>query len=256
MTELVKSVSIENLVNQRAAIVERVTEAKRLWDEANQLALSIGIEGVPSAGYHGRFRRDMDIRNHDYAEATSAAIDAKLWDKLMKDSGLRSFMDAGARAEWDRQLADLTAPPLTPENVKSTFASLYAARAEMFERGVVECFRSLSWDYKTNNPCRFGKRIIMGFFGALCWNADYRQCDRLDDLERVLHVLDQKPEPDHRQGWYGRLPVRLVQASSDYLTVKRFKNGNAHVHFRRADLVEQMNEIIARHYPGALPARV
>ena len=32
------------------------------------------------------------------------------------------------------------------------------------------------------------------------------------------------------------------------------KNGNAHVTFKRMDLVDTMNRIIAKHYPGALAA--
>ncbi|EPP0706643.1 DUF4942 domain-containing protein [Klebsiella michiganensis] len=31
------------------------------------------------------------------------------------------------------------------------------------------------------------------------------------------------------------------------------KKGSAHVTFTRPDLVEKVNDIIARHYPGALP---
>ena len=35
--------------------------------------------------------------------------------------------------------------------------------------------------------------------------------------------------------------------------VKGFKNGNGHLTFARPDLVDQMNQIIGRHFPGALP---
>lgn len=31
------------------------------------------------------------------------------------------------------------------------------------------------------------------------------------------------------------------------------QKGSAHVTFTRPDLVEKVNDIIARHYPGALP---
>ena len=31
------------------------------------------------------------------------------------------------------------------------------------------------------------------------------------------------------------------------------KKGSGHVLFKRPDLVEKVNDIIARHYPGALP---
>lgn len=44
------------------------------------------------------------------------------------------------------------------------------------------------------------------------------------------------------------------KAETAYLSIRTFKNGNGHVTFKRPDLVEKMNKIIAKHYPGALPA--
>ncbi|EKQ1454262.1 DUF4942 domain-containing protein, partial [Salmonella enterica] len=32
--------------------------------------------------------------------------------------------------------------------------------------------------------------------------------------------------------------------------------GTVHIVFKRSDLVEKLNDIIARHYPGVLPPRV
>jgi hypothetical protein len=32
---------------------------------------------------------------------------------------------------------------------------------EVFERGIINVFKGLSWDYKTNSPCSFGKKIII-----------------------------------------------------------------------------------------------
>lgn len=254
--EIVKSVSIENLINQRAAIMQRLEDAKRLYDEASSIAQQMGIDRLPSAVWLERGRQDLEIQRGNFLDGMSKAIDSAAWTMLMNDSGLRTFMCASAREEWDRQLRSGSVPALNAENVRNTFANLYGEREEMFERGVIECFQKLSLDYKTNSPCRFGKKIIMRFFGALGWSADYKACDKLDDLERVLHVMDGKQEPDHRDGWNRRLPMRVTEAESEYLQVRRFKNGNAHVVFLRLDLVEKLNAILAKHYPGALPARV
>jgi hypothetical protein len=35
--------------------------------------------------------------------------------------------------------------------------------------------------------------------------------------------------------------------------VRLYRNGNGHVGFKRLDLIDSMNRIIARHYPNALP---
>lgn len=49
-------------------------------------------------------------------------------------------------------------------------------------------------------------------------------------------------------------PRRAGECANEYLSIRTFKNGNGHVTFKRIDLVERMNTIIAKHYPGALPA--
>lgn len=38
---------------------------------------------------------------------------------------------------------------------------LHHSKLEVFERGIINVFRGLSWDYKTNSPCSFGKKIII-----------------------------------------------------------------------------------------------
>ena len=79
----------------------------------------------------------------------------------MSESGLRTFMDAQARKEWGEKVYSHDVPPLTFENITATFTNLHGARGDMFERGVLGLFRSLSWNYKTNEPFKFGKRVIM-----------------------------------------------------------------------------------------------
>ncbi|EJI0237691.1 DUF4942 domain-containing protein, partial [Escherichia coli] len=45
-------------------------------------------------------------------------------------------------------------------------------------------------------------------------------------------------------------------SEGEYFTVRGYRKGTVHITFRRPDLIEQLNNIIARHYPGALPPRV
>lgn len=41
----------------------------------------------------------------------------------------------------------------------------------------------------------------------------------------------------------------------EMFVIKYFQKGTAHIVFKRPELVDKLNDIIARHYPGALPAR-
>lgn len=256
--ELVKSVSIENMVRQRAAVMERLTQALAIIQEAQGIAAAANI-GFPEFTLDQGYRRNtMRLSDMDgMRKSMQQSVDKAAWRYLMGESGLRSFMDAEARKKWDTQLYDGEVPELTPETVAATFRGLYDARGDMFERGVVECFRSLSWVYKTNLPQKFGKRIIVTGLHCGGYVGSYSKADKLDDLIRVFSVTDGKPEPDHRNGVQATLydaMQRKVDVETDYLTIKLFKNGNGHVTFKRPELVDKLNAIIAKHYPGALPA--
>lgn len=155
-------------------------------------------------------------------------------------------------------------PEVTLANIEATFSALYASRGEMFERGVIELFRSLSWDYKSNSPVRFGRKLVLrGAIDALAgrWEwarPNFSGCNSLDDLIRVMSILDGKPEPDHRNGAYPRLSAAGFPQCGEvdlggYVKVRGYKNGNGHAFFMRPDLVDRMNAILARHHPDALP---
>lgn len=262
-TDLVKSVSIANLANQRVAVVERVHAALDLLAEAERIAKAAHL-GFPrlvlddAYACRGRPSVTGEYAKRDEAEgAIVRVIDVRGWSYLLSESGLRTFMDAQTREQWDRQLSEGDVPELTTANIEATFAQLYGARGDMFERGVIQCFRRLSWDYKTNRPFMFGKRIIVKhLLPDGC--ANHRVTNELDDLIRVFCVLDGKPEPDHRHGAYALVSdarqARLAEVEHAYFHLCWYKNGNGHLTFARADLVERMNCILAKHYPNALAA--
>lgn len=261
-TEVVKSISIANLANQREAVMERVAQALDLLRDAEQIANAAHL-GFPRLviddAYAVRGRPTVSGEHAKRDEARDSirrVIDVKGWSYLLAESGLRTFMDKKARAQWDEQLSSGEVPELTAGNIEATFTQIHSARGEMFERGVIECFRRLSWDYKTNQPFKFGKKIILRFLVDTYGNTNHRTADELDDLNRVFCVVEGKPEPDHRNAVYYLMGTarreRKTEAENEYFAVKWFKNGNGHVTFKRPELVTKLNQILARHYPNAL----
>lgn len=251
---LVKSLSIDNLMNQRERVAELIRRAHGLLLEAETLAESAHLGSVEDI-LNPRRRRCINFLCEDGAANALHDLDGAGWAYLMQESGLRTFMDAKARAEWDKSVNEGTYPPLTYDHIKATFAGLFSSRGEMFERGVIEIFKSLSWDYKTNQPFKFGTRIILHHFssGYIYSNG----LDKLDDLWRVCCVLDGKPQPDSRDGVGATIRALHIHQKAnrwhgEYFSVKWFKKGTAHVAFARPDLVQQLNAILARHYPRAL----
>jgi hypothetical protein len=266
----VKSVSVENMLRQRDAVLEKFRAAVDLLREAREIAAAANV-GFPRLKFdehrYAVYNMLDDSSRGDVEKNLQRAVDSGAWAYLLSESGLRTFMDQKARQEWDESIEKGNFPEFNDANLRATFTLLYDSRADMFERGVIAVFKSLSWDYKTNKPFRFGKRIVLRFIrgsitaarggGTSLAYVNQRKTDELDDLTRVLSVLDGKPEPDHRQGWFHLLNrvnhTTDPDAENDYMSVRSFRNGNGHVTFKRLDLVEKMNRIIAKHYPGALP---
>lgn len=241
--------------------MERYLQALKLLQEAGEIAEAANFKRVDfdiNSSYNGKTRAS----DRDAPKTIQQAIDKSAWHYLMNESGMRTFMDADARKEWDHQIYNGTVPELTFDNVESTFNLLHAQRGEMFDRGVISCFRRLSWNYKTNKPFKFGKRIIVHHLFRVYGNRDSSlylnsgKCDELEDLLRVFTVLDGKPQADHRNGVGHAIDVakseRKMELDSEYFHLRWYQKGSGHLTFKRADLVDRLNQILAKHFPGAL----
>lgn len=74
-------------------------------------------------------------------------------------------------------------------------------------------------------------------------------------------LLDGNPVPDNRSDVTRRLSdgIRENRHSNRYedkmFAIKYFQKGTAHINFKRPELLDKLNDIIARHYPGALATR-
>ncbi|NOT58304.1 MAG: DUF4942 domain-containing protein [Deltaproteobacteria bacterium] len=259
MTELIPSLSLDNLLNQRHAVLERIQEASRLLREAYTMCQAAHLR-FPNLGYHPEYGKEIRLEDGD---KIAKAVDASAWHYLMQASGTRSFLDAAARAQWDAKIAAHDVPPLTVANIQATFTSLYESRTELFHRGVINLFRQLSWDYQTNSPFQFGKRLILhrllSLYGRGFALLNTHACNELDDLLRAFCVLDGQPEPDHRNGMHQQLSrareVHEHALVTPYFVLKWYKKGTGHLTFTRLDLVAQLNAILHRYFPHAIPAR-
>ncbi|MGO2143641.1 MAG: DUF4942 domain-containing protein [Serratia bockelmannii] len=266
-TEVICSTSIERIVSGRNAALAQIETLVQQLDDISALTRNIGGKTALDWAMKQNFRCGCWLmeKREVAMKAMTSNLDRAIWRDLMKKSGMLSIMDAQARDQWYNSLEKDDIPAVSEENILSTFEQLHLNKGEVFERGVINTFKSLSWDYKTNCPCKFGKKIIVegvvkhdqwGF--GLNWGW---QRDRLTDLERMLMLLDGKPLPDNREDVTRRLGdhIHSKRSSSyyedDMFVIKYFQKGSAHITFKRPDLIEKMNDIIARHFPSALPSR-
>ncbi|MJK45495.1 DUF4942 domain-containing protein, partial [Salmonella enterica subsp. diarizonae] len=266
-TDVICSTSIERIVTGRNAALEQIRTVTERIAEISTLTSSIGGKTALDWAMKQDFRCGCWLmeKTETAMKAITRNLDRGIWRDLMKKSGMLSLMDAQARDQWYRNLEGDDIPAISEANILNTFEQLHQSRDEVFERGVINVFKGLSWDYKSNNPCKFGKKIIVtGLVKYDRWGFGLNwgwQRDRLADLERMLMILDGKPVPDNRADVTRRLGDHIHEnrGSNSYedgmFKIKYFQKGTAHITFRRPELVDKLNDIIARHYPGMLPAK-
>lgn len=265
--ELICSTSIERIVTRRNAALGQIEMLIQKLDEISRLTSSIG----GNVANHWAMRQ-----GHSYdcwlmqpvnkaMPVITRNIDRSIWRDLMLKSGMLTLMDAEARNQWAKNLEEGDLPAITEANILSTFEQLHHNKQDVFERGIINIFKGLSWDYKTNNPCYFGKKIIVNNLvkhdrWGYSLNWGWRR-DQLTDLERMLYLLDGKTIPDNRHD----VSIRFMDFvrdnphqqvfEDDLFTIRYFQKGSGHIMFKRLDLVEKMNDIVAKHFPGMLPAK-
>ncbi|ELN2575916.1 DUF4942 domain-containing protein [Enterobacter kobei] len=266
-TEVICSTNIERIVTGRNAALAQIEALIQQLDDISALTASIG-GGRANEWAVRQYRYDCWLmeKPETAMKAITRNLDRSLWRDLMQRSGMLSLMDAQAREQWYSSLEKDDIPAICEENILSTFKQLHHSKAEVFERGVINVFKGLSWDYKSNSPCKFGKKIIVnGLVKYDRWGFGLNwgwQRDRLADLERMLMLLDGKPVPDNRADVTRRLGDHIHENrhrnryEDEMFVITYFQKGTAHIVFRRADLTEKLNDIIAIHYPGILPSSV
>ena len=265
-TDVICSTSIERIVTGRNAALAQIEVLMQQLGDVSMLTRSIGGKTALDWAMKQDFRCGCWLmeKRETAMKAITRNIDRGIWRDLMKKSGMLSIMDAQARDQWYNSLEKDDIPAVSEKNILSTFEQLHLNKDEVFERGVINVFKGLSWDFKTNSPCKFGAKIIVsGLVKCDRWGFGLNwgwQRDRLADLERMLMLLDGKPVPDNRADVTHRLGDHIhddrhsTRYEDNMFAIKYFQKGTAHITLKRPDLVDQLNDIIARHYPGVLPS--
>lgn len=265
--ELICSTSIERIVTGRDAALSLIEILIHKLDDISRLTSSIG--GDVAEHWAMRQGHSFDcwlMQPVDKAmPVITRNIDRSIWRDLMLKSGMLTLMDAEARSQWAKNLEEGDLPSISEANILSTFEQLHYNKQDVFERGIINVFKGLSWDYKTNNPCCFGKKIIINNLvkhdrWGYSLNWGWRR-DQLADLERMFYLLDGKTIPDNRHDVSTRFmdfvrdnPHQQI-FEDELFTIRYFQKGSGHITFKRLDLVEKMNDIVAKHFPGMLPVK-
>ena len=162
-TDVICSTSIERIVTGRNAALTQIEALLHQINDISTQTLSIGGKTALDWVMKQDFRCGcwLTEKPETAMKAITRNLDREIWRDLMQRSGMLSLMDAQTRDTWYRSLEYNNLPEISEANIMSTFEQLHQNKDEVFERGVINVFRGLSWNYKTNSPCKFGSKIII-----------------------------------------------------------------------------------------------
>lgn len=239
-----------------------LVEGYRLMQEAEVLAKN--AHGGVGFYVHQQAQDYLRLSVAFNADASLAAfrkqLDARVWTRVVHLTRLHDLMDRTAREQLEADLRG-DVPAFTEEAARQTFGDLLSDAPLIFQRGLARAFSDLDRRFRSHDGFKLGSRIILTrmFDEYGHFNTCSRQAYTLADVERVFAVLDQKtPAPhaladairaDRRRGWNPQQSV----TETPYFRVRCFQNGNAHLWFKRDDLVEKANQVLADYYGAVLP---
>ncbi|MEG3650766.1 DUF4942 domain-containing protein [Escherichia coli] len=266
-SEVIPSVSIENILARAEYAMSVFADGMEKIREAHQLmkdTTNKKMYGYMEIAKHGL----DDPNNQQCIKRMKRQLDAGIWSHLMNETGMKTLMSTQQISEWETQLDTDNMPEATLENIYASFRALHQNKGQIFQEGVTDLFKKLSWDYKTNCPCKIGKKIIVNnMVGSSSRKNSYYVTvegrNKVNDLEKMMCILDGRNVPDHRIAagaqFYDFTSENMWNGESfehEFFTIKYFKARTGHIIFKRLDLVDKLNDIICRQYGTVLPSRV
>ena len=276
-TELIPWNVIERMVALR-------DEALRKYDEAHDALAQ--AETAIAAAHKAAYASSLNVNSYNYPthadrrernflcklevaprdEFRAAArrlTDIGVWAQIIELTQLQTVMDKEQKDQLRSGLMD-DPPEVTVENVYATLERFVAEADTIWKRGLANSFSKLDRRFRSHTGWKIGSRVIIdrAFDEWGHWSFRSNHQDTILDIERAFFLLDERKQPPHyagiihqidevrRQG--PRLTAFRSMIETEYVRLKVYKNGNAHLWFQRDDLVRKANLVLADYYGEVL----
>jgi len=267
-TALIQRATIDEIVGNRNLAIEKFSIAMAAMDEA----FAVASKAAGGLGFYVDREKSQQAfssydRGHvDFLEYLRKQTDRTIWSHLVNGYGFDKLMDRQAHEEFRAQL-DKDPPEVSVETAEATIATLVGDAEKIFRRGIANAFSKLDRRFRSHDGFKIGERVVLSsaFDDFGMWNHHSRHDDTIRDIERTFMRLDGKEMPEHRYAGiigviddekkrHTSLSRSAWEVDNEYFRVKAFKNGNCHIWFKRDDLLERINKLLAEHYGAVLGA--
>ncbi len=246
-TSLMIPKTLNDYVTARGKALGLFEHAVKALGDAEQVLKGCGLYGMP-----------YDAKPRASLTEVTREVDRRLWRRAFDLTGLLQYMDAEARNSFEKDL-EKAPPAFELENIRTTLLDVYQKGDEMFVRGLVNVFRRLSKNYRSNDPFKVAPKVVMEYMVGLRFSGGLElrgysgaASERINDIDRVFKVLDGKQHQPRALETAMNAAFKDGDVfEDDYFKARAFKNGNLHLWFKRADLLEKANKLIAGYYNGS-----
>jgi len=236
-------------VAARLMVCERVAECTRAKE--NLITAMDLLQGVPTVNAHRFADKETEMQ----------CVERAFWKSFVEETGIKSVMSIKDRETLDEQLnqerkswhqnGPAPLPPFTEPNLNAFIDTTFANIGGMIQSAIKEVFdwlRPWKSGHKTNDAWQIGDKVVLSYLSESDYRGGhrvpYQRQANLDALGNVLSMLDGKgcmKHPDNLTSKINRAWNESDVYEDDYIYAKCFKNQNAHIRFKRMDLVNQIN---------------
>ncbi len=184
-TNIIESIEIDRIIAIREHAINLYKESLAKAAEAIELIKS--IQNTDNHFPHQCIEDDLiDLKFHhankkDDRPRFEIWLDRKIWKMFIDKSGVKTIMSNKQIEILQNDLYNKNPPVFNFENASSTFTNLSNNRHETFKNGLMDVLQSLSWDYKSNNPCYFGKKSF--------WNRRFLLIDTQHGSIKLMPLM-------------------------------------------------------------------
>lgn len=251
--------SAQAMVEAYLKSVERIKAAyAELRDIENNLNEVFANDGYLRIGTLPR-PHGLDEANERNLNRVLSEIKRNVWLRLYALLEIERSMTPARAEEMRKKIESDDMPDIAEQTVFEILETLRQNASAYADELVSEAYaliKSADKKYKTNeaNQYEVKDKVIFRAWSTTnkyvgAWSMyDYAR-ENLLTLDRVFHALDGKSVKAHSYQSPLIDAVNLASKSdgeveTDYFRVAAKKNGNAHIKFKRADLVARMNQIV------------
>lgn len=217
-----------------------------------------GINLRSSCAIMGKFGNENIDTGRIYKVTLEKHLLKSAWLYVYDQLQISYLASADDKKRFEQSMA--TPPDFNMENIRATFGNYLLDPRGNILRGMAEVFCSLDPSYKSHDKVKIGvnglpKRVIIENVGGY----DSYGRNKLINLLNALATYQGKPLVEHNDlsgvdilhNYATGHAAGQVEINDRGVTVKKFKNGNAHIIFDSQSLLD-INRALAEYYGDVL----